>query len=84
MYAIACLCLTLVQEEIKIISTSVFVNPYSEPDEEEEEKKTEEEKTIEDAENVSVLAVTLMAKCFFFIYFITFSNLMHVFFWELI
>lgn len=41
-------------EEIKINSVSVFVNPYSEPDEEEEEKKTEEEKTLEDVENEKI------------------------------
>lgn len=41
-------------EEIKIISVSVFVNPYSEPDEEEEEKKSEEEKTVDDAENEKI------------------------------
>lgn len=42
-------------EEIKIISVSVFMNPYSEPDEEEEEKeKSEEEKTVEDEENEKI------------------------------
>ncbi|CAH1413379.1 unnamed protein product [Lactuca virosa] len=42
-------------EEIKIISVSVFVNPYSEPDEEEEEeKKNEEEKTVDDEENEKI------------------------------
>ncbi|KAI3824156.1 hypothetical protein L1987_05605 [Smallanthus sonchifolius] len=38
-------------EEMKIISVSVFVNPYSEPDEEEEEKKNE---PIEDEENEKI------------------------------
>ena len=37
------LCLYL-QEEIKILRVSVFVNPYTEPDEEEEKAKDEEEK----------------------------------------
>lgn len=41
----------LVQEEIKITSVTVFVNPYSEPDEEEEEKQ-KDEKNVEDEENV--------------------------------
>lgn len=50
-----------VQEEIKIISVTVFVNPYSELDEE-EEKKIEDEKNAEDDENVSVeplISITL-------------------------
>lgn len=41
-----------VQEEIKIIEVEVFVNPYTEPDEE-DEKKSNEEKKVEDEENVS-------------------------------
>jgi hypothetical protein len=32
------------QEEIKISGVTVFVNPYTEPDEEEEKAKEEEEK----------------------------------------
>lgn len=32
------------QEEIKILKVSIFVNPYTEPDEEEEKAKEEEEK----------------------------------------
>lgn len=32
------------QEEIKILRISIFVNPYTEPDEEEEKAKEEEEK----------------------------------------
>lgn len=43
----SCLCLDL-QEEIKIIKVSVFVNPYMEPDEEEEEAKEEDEKKKDD------------------------------------
>ncbi|KAL8229236.1 hypothetical protein R6Q57_014136 [Mikania cordata] len=39
-------------EEIKIISVSVFVNPYSEPDEEEEEEKKNE--PVEDEENEKI------------------------------
>ncbi|KAL4377825.1 hypothetical protein GQ457_02G008390 [Hibiscus cannabinus] len=40
-------------EEIKIISVTVFVNPYSEPDEEEEEEKEKSngEKAAEDEDN---------------------------------
>lgn len=40
------------QEEIKITSVTVFVNPYNEPEEEEEEK-AKDEKNAEDEENVS-------------------------------
>ncbi|GAB4846891.1 cytochrome P450 monooxygenase 65 [Ancistrocladus abbreviatus] len=40
-------------EDIKIISASVFVNPYTEPDEEEEEK-AKDEKNAEDEENEKV------------------------------
>lgn len=48
-----CFPVLLVQEEIKIISVTVFVNPYMEPDEEEEEEKGKGEKTAEDEDNVS-------------------------------
>ncbi len=44
--------ISLVQEEIKITGITVFVNPYSEPDEEEEEK-AKDEKNVDDEENVS-------------------------------
>ncbi|KAL9254231.1 Peptidyl-prolyl cis-trans isomerase CYP65-like protein [Drosera capensis] len=45
----------LLQEEIKITSVDIFVNPYTEPDEEEEEEeKTKDEKTREDEENEKV------------------------------
>lgn len=37
-------CLFCFQEEIKITGVTVFVNPYTEPDEEEEKAKEEEEK----------------------------------------
>ncbi|KAL9264886.1 Peptidyl-prolyl cis-trans isomerase CYP65-like protein [Drosera capensis] len=40
-------------EEIKITSVDIFVNPYTEPDEEEEEK-TKDEKSLEDEENEKV------------------------------
>lgn len=36
------------QEEIKILKVSIFVNPYTEPDEEEEKAKEEEKKKDED------------------------------------
>lgn len=45
----------LVQEEIKITSVTVFVNPYSEPDEGDEEKQ-KDEKNVEDEENVRLPA----------------------------
>lgn len=41
------------QEEIKIIEANVFVNPYTEPDEEEEKEKAEKEKN-EDKDIVSI------------------------------
>lgn len=41
------------QEEIKITGVTVFVNPYSEPDEEEEEEKAKDEKNAEDEHKVS-------------------------------
>lgn len=41
------------QEEIKITSVTVFVNPYTEPDEEDEEEKAKAEKTIDDEDKVS-------------------------------
>ncbi|XWS41770.1 hypothetical protein CRYUN_Cryun17cG0111700 [Craigia yunnanensis] len=42
------------KEEIKIISVTVFVNPYMEPDEEEVEEKGKGEKTAEDEDNDKV------------------------------
>ncbi|KAA8531568.1 hypothetical protein F0562_006277 [Nyssa sinensis] len=39
-------------EEIKITSVTIFVNPYTEPDEEEEEEKATDEKNAEDDEKV--------------------------------
>lgn len=41
------------QEEIKITGVTVFVNPYTEPDEEEEDTKQQDEKSTHDEENVS-------------------------------
>lgn len=43
------------QEEIKITSVTVFVNPYTELDEEEQEK-AKDEKDIGDEENVTFWA----------------------------
>ncbi|CAI9111273.1 OLC1v1011457C1 [Oldenlandia corymbosa var. corymbosa] len=40
-------------EEIKIIEAEVYVNPYTEPDEE-EEKKSKEENKVEDEENEKI------------------------------
>ena len=39
------------QEEIKITSVTIFVNPYTEPDDEEEQENAEE-KIAEDEDNV--------------------------------
>lgn len=45
--------LSFAQEEIKITGVTVFVNPYTEPDEEEEKAATENEKNLpNDEENV--------------------------------
>lgn len=41
-------------EEIKITGVTVFVNPYTEPDEEEEKEKTENNQAAEDEENDKV------------------------------
>ncbi|KAF3949707.1 hypothetical protein CMV_024459 [Castanea mollissima] len=41
-------------EEIKITGVTVFVNPYSEPNEEEEEEKAKDEKNVEDEENEKI------------------------------
>jgi hypothetical protein len=35
---------SIFQEEIKILKVSIFVNPYTEPDEEEEKAKEEKKK----------------------------------------
>ena len=49
--------LQILQEEIKITSVTVFVNPYTELDEEEEQEKAKNEKDIEDGENVTFWAL---------------------------
>lgn len=41
-------------EEIKINSITVFVNPYTEPDEEDEQEEAKDEKATEDEENEKV------------------------------
>lgn len=41
------------QEDIKITRVTIFVNPYTEPDEEEE--KAKEENKVEDEDYVSLL-----------------------------
>lgn len=51
------LLLLSVQEEIKIISIEVYVNPYAELDEEEE--KTNDDKKTEDEDNVSIIFFSL-------------------------
>lgn len=53
-----------VQEEIKIISVEVYVNPYAESDEEEEERKTNEDKNAEDEENVSSRPLMWLLFCY--------------------
>lgn len=45
------------QEEIKIISVEVYVNPYAELDEEEE--KTNDDNKVEDEDNVSTILFLL-------------------------
>lgn len=47
----------ILQEEIKITSVTVFVNPYTEPDEEEEGIAEDEKKPVDD-ENVSFYLLT--------------------------
>lgn len=46
------------QEEIKIISADVFVNPYAESDDEEEGKTVEEDNNVKDEDNVSFRLLT--------------------------
>lgn len=46
------------QEEIKIISADVFVNPYAESDDEEEGKTVEDDKNVKDEDNVSFRLLT--------------------------
>ena len=41
------------QEEIKITGVTVFVNPYTEPDEEDEQEKAKNETKAEEEDNVS-------------------------------
>lgn len=41
------------QEEMKITGFTVFVNPYTEPDEEGEDTKQRDEKSTHDEEHVS-------------------------------
>lgn len=47
----------ILQEEIKITSVTVFVNPYAEPDEEEEGVAEDEKKPVDD-ENVCFYLLT--------------------------
>lgn len=52
------------QEEIKIISADVFVNPYAESDDEEEGKTNEEDKNVKDEDSVSFrLLICLFLFC---------------------
>lgn len=55
----------VLQEEIKITNVTIFVNPYTEPDEEEEKDKAKE-KNAEDDDNVcSRIFVISLADYFF-------------------
>ena len=54
------------QEEIKIINVTVFVNPYMEPDEEDEKEKAKDEKDAEDEENVSFWTLFMRNSSFCF------------------
>lgn len=56
---------SFMQEEIKITSVTVFVNPYSEPDEEEEEK-AKEENNVEDEDKVSLWNLSHRSNAFTF------------------
>jgi hypothetical protein len=60
------------QEEIKITSVTVFVNPYTELDEEEQEK-AKDEKDIGDEENVTFWAPFGVEKRHFKFLFINFG-----------
>lgn len=62
------------QEEIKITSITVFVNPYTEPDEEEEKEKAKDEKNADDEENVSFKSFDLRVLTFFGFYFLSSNN----------
>lgn len=55
------------QEEIKITSVTVFVNPYTEPDEEEEQDNAKEKNT-EDEENVCSRIFEISLVGFFFLF----------------
>ena len=67
------------QDEIKITGVTVFVNPYSEPDEEEAEEQAKNEKKAEDEDNVCFQTLLLLpfyssilcsphSYCYFFCY----------------
>lgn len=60
--------LEYLQEEIKIIEANVFVNPYTEADEEEEKEKAEKEKN-EDKDIVSITPFTIYNLSFFSLLF---------------
>lgn len=72
--------LEYLQEEIKIIEANVFVNPYTEPDEEEEEKEKAEKEKNEDKDIVSITPSTiyslssfsLLSTCLIRLYIYTF------------
>lgn len=45
----------ILQEEVKITGVTVFVNPYTEPDEEEEKEEAKNEKEVKDEEKVRLI-----------------------------
>lgn len=59
------------QEEIKITGVTVFVNPYTEPDEEEEQNNAKE-KNADDEENVCSRIFEISLICYFFLTSISF------------
>lgn len=54
----------MIQEEIKITSATVFVNPYTEPDEE-EQKVEEEKKATDDDRVISISRIFLGNNVYF-------------------
>lgn len=70
----SCSLLSRVQEEIKITGITVFVNPYTEPDEEEEKEKAKDEKNADDEENVSFKSFDMRILAFFGFYFLSSNN----------
>lgn len=64
---------SLMQEEIKINSVTIFVNPYTEPDEEEEQEKAKEE-DADNGENVRICTLSICFPCIPFILFFSYKT----------